>query len=307
MLSQIIKHSFYVCLLLWFIGFGSVEQTQAQNQHDSRTLREGQVDEITSRERWRFGRKPDYGNVKRKGRSGSNSGANPRRRGGSSRRYVEQSGNGSYYWDESDGNSSGEYVDLIDSAQIEEDALRDGDQVRQRRQRAPQNKAKAPEIEKTPDDDEASGVGTYLMYALIIAIVLGLVWYILKARNAGMFKGEAVDVAEESEYIAFEENIHEIEFEDEITRAVRLGNYRKAVRLRFLNVLKDLTDRGHIQWRINKTNFEYIAEIQPQTALKKDFTDITLLYEYIWYGEFTITEKEYAHAASKFDAFDAKR
>jgi len=83
------------------------------------------------------------------------------------------------------------------------------------------------------------------------------------------------------------ENIHEINFDDELERAINQHNYRLAVRLLYLKCLKQLSDAELIRWQIDKTNNAYITELN-NPAQREVFKTLTLQFEYAWYGEFPI-------------------
>ena len=59
------------------------------------------------------------------------------------------------------------------------------------------------------------------------------------------------------------ENIHEVDFATRLAEAEAAGNCRLAVRLGYLQLLKQLTDRGLIHWQPDKTNHAYLAELPP--------------------------------------------
>jgi hypothetical protein len=83
------------------------------------------------------------------------------------------------------------------------------------------------------------------------------------------------------------ENIHEINFDDELEKAIAQQNYRLGVRLLYLKCLKQLSDADLIKWQIDKTNNAYINELTNPNQ-RQVFKTLTLQFEYIWYGEFAI-------------------
>jgi hypothetical protein len=89
-----------------------------------------------------------------------------------------------------------------------------------------------------------------------------------------------------------EENIHAIPFDEAIQNALQNSNYRLAVRLLYLQNLKTLTDKNLIKWQANKTNKDYLLELNP--ALQQSFKYITNVFEYAWYGHLTITREDFA-------------
>nr|WP_230688324.1 DUF4129 domain-containing protein [Hymenobacter jeongseonensis] len=91
------------------------------------------------------------------------------------------------------------------------------------------------------------------------------------------------------------ENIHAVDYAARIAEAEEAGNFRLAIRLGYLEVLKHLTDRGFIQWQPDKTNHAYLAEITTG-PLRDAFRSITRQFEYVWYGELRLNAALYEQA-----------
>lgn len=140
----------------------------------------------------------------------------------------------------------------------------------------------------------------YLVLGLIGA---GAIYVILKAVgiDVGMFlrKGAKKTALP---YVESLENIHEIDFDDELNDAVSNRNYRLAVRLLYLKCLKQLSDRGLIQWQIDKTNKAYYYELS-QKNQRDAFGSLTRRFEYVWYGNFTIDEQAFNDIDQLFNKF----
>ncbi len=98
------------------------------------------------------------------------------------------------------------------------------------------------------------------------------------------------------------ENIHEINFDDEIEKAKADGNYRLAVRLLYLRALKQLNDAGLIKWRIEKTNSAYLNELT-DAEQRRVFRAVTRQFEYVWYGEFAIDSASFQNIHNLFNNF----
>lgn len=86
-----------------------------------------------------------------------------------------------------------------------------------------------------------------------------------------------------------------------IQQAIDQKNYRLAIRFYYLNILKQLEDKKLITWEQQKTNEDYIQEISKE-AIKTAFKDVTRLYDFVWYGNFTINETEFGKVAANFEA-----
>jgi hypothetical protein len=101
------------------------------------------------------------------------------------------------------------------------------------------------------------------------------------------------------------ENLAELDFEGLIRQARTKGDYRAAVRLVFLETLNLLTTEGHIRWKINKTNQDYLAELRT-SRFREEFTDLTRSYEYVWYGDYDINEQGFDAMEKIFRTFQQK-
>jgi hypothetical protein len=104
------------------------------------------------------------------------------------------------------------------------------------------------------------------------------------------------------DFSEFEEDIHKINFDKLIEEATSKKDFRKAIRLHFLKLLKDLTDNNLITWQIDKTNNDYSIELANNKYSSK-FKELALLYEYIWYGDFPLDETNFISTILKFKEF----
>ena len=136
---------------------------------------------------------------------------------------------------------------------------------------------------------------------VFVVVVLAFAAYKIRQMDKrGLFasRGTGLDVP----YDVTSENIHTIQFEEEIAAAVQKQNYRLAVRLYYLKVLKELSDRNLIRWQLDKTNRTYVHELE-KTEMEADFEQITSKFEYVWYGHFSLNEPQFATLRAEFDAF----
>ncbi|MGZ3873738.1 MAG: DUF4129 domain-containing protein [Mucilaginibacter sp.] len=145
--------------------------------------------------------------------------------------------------------------------------------------------------------------GRIFQYTLIAICVSFLVYVVLKSLGIdaiNLWRGEAVKIG--LSYNESTEDIHEINFDAELEKAVTQGNYRLAVRLLYLSCLKQLNDKGLIKWQIDKTNSAYLQELaDPQQ--KQAFGLLTRQFEYAWYGNFFIHKQAYTNISLLFQNF----
>ncbi len=156
------------------------------------------------------------------------------------------------------------------------------------------------------DFGDASVVGTVVSYLLIALGVAAIVFLILKLAGIDPIKairGKSASAA--LPYDEYSENIHEIDMDDELEKAINVRNYRLAVRLLYLKSLKQLNDAGLIKWEPNKTNNQYSLELQDFDQ-RLAFNTLTRQFEYIWYGEFNIDADVFGRISSLFKDFTVK-
>jgi len=71
----------------------------------------------------------------------------------------------------------------------------------------------------------------------------------------------------------------------------------------FLQMLKTMAGKKLIQYKQDHTNFDYLAQLR-NTTHYNDFFRITRDYEYTWYGNFPVNEKEWNVIKTDFEKFD---
>ena len=77
-----------------------------------------------------------------------------------------------------------------------------------------------------------------------------------------------------------------------LKKAIANGDWRLAIRLKYLQTLKLLSDEHLIEWEPYKTNHEYGNEIG-SGDLRLKFERISHYFDYAWYGEFQVNEKHF--------------
>ena len=139
-----------------------------------------------------------------------------------------------------------------------------------------------------------------MMLILGIAALLYLIMKLLGMDIGNIFSRKVKTTG--LEYMEYTENIHAIDFDGELQKAIQTGNYRLAVRLLYLDCLKTLSDYQLIDWQPAKTNANYIDELS-NTPLKDEFRQLTRQFEYVWYGDFGINQRHFTHLHEAFQQF----
>lgn len=156
------------------------------------------------------------------------------------------------------------------------------------------------ELFATPASVAFWNVFPYLFVIVVVAFVLA---HLLKAEFRSVFYKTGASPAQ----AAYEEiaNFHAANFVTLAAEAVTAREYRLAVRYLFLNSLEQLADRQYIAWRAEKTNHDYLKEVQA-SPLHRAFQTLVLWFDYVWYGEARINETTFVEVRLAFEAFDGE-
>ena len=157
------------------------------------------------------------------------------------------------------------------------------------------------------DAEKRGIVATGIIYLLMGLGVAAIVFLTLKLAGVDAVKilrGKSTSNA--LPYSENPENIHELNLDDEIDRAIASHNFRFAVRMLYLKCLKQLNDAELIHWEINKTNADYSYELR-DLEQRIEFNLLTRQFEYIWYGEFDVDANIFTRVRSLFSDFKVKR
>lgn len=133
--------------------------------------------------------------------------------------------------------------------------------------------------------------GRYVVYAAFGGVFLYLLLRLLRLDYTSAF-GRASRSMPLS-YESVPEDIYTIDFAARLEEAEATGNYRLGVRLGYLLILHTLASRHLINWQPDKTNHNYLQELIG-TPWQAGFGLLTRQFEYVWYGEETLTPLSYA-------------
>ncbi|MBK6992572.1 MAG: hypothetical protein IPH34_12460 [Chitinophagaceae bacterium] len=140
-----------------------------------------------------------------------------------------------------------------------------------------------------------------LIWIIIIGAFIAFLVTYLSGSNINLFRKKNVIITnQDSEEMP--EDIFAINYQKEIDKAAAAASYRLAVRLMFLHLLKNLSERNIINYKQDKTNFDYLSEVH-STSWYQPFFKVTRNYEYSWYGKFEINEDAYRLIQKDFDQF----
>ncbi|MEM0963810.1 MAG: DUF4129 domain-containing protein [Bacteroidota bacterium] len=139
---------------------------------------------------------------------------------------------------------------------------------------------------------------------IVLLAVLGLGWAVARLLRTGGVGGVfARSEAAPAVGLLDVEDIAEVDLGSRLREALGVGDYREAVRVRYLSVLQALDETGALAWRQDKTNRQYVAEVaQGAPPLAGPFRQATRVFDAVWYGERPVSESRYHRLTPLFDA-----
>lgn len=143
-----------------------------------------------------------------------------------------------------------------------------------------------------------STVLDYFYYALALIALILIIRGFIKGDRRGLLFGKVVN--SDIKIIENKEDINQLDFDDLITSAMDIKQYKLAIRYLFLKSLKLLADKRLIELRINKTNNQYVSEIK-NSQIANAFQRAALSFEWTWYGDFPLDEDIMQNSQSDFN------
>lgn len=141
-------------------------------------------------------------------------------------------------------------------------------------------------------------LGYILLGAFIVGIAILIFYLFVNAERKGA-KIKEIPVEFES---MDPTEIPLTELEKLLQEALNRGDYRGAVRIYFIFIVRGLAQRNWIQWKKEKTNFHYLREMEN----KEEFADFNVsvsYFEFIWYGKREIDAEKFEEIKPKFTNF----
>ncbi len=149
-----------------------------------------------------------------------------------------------------------------------------------------------------------SNISSWVIRIIAVLIVLVALYFIIRlimSRKRSWVFGKKND-SMPIDINNVEQLIANADFEELIAELEKQGDIRQSIRLYYLWLLKDLKDKQIIKWLPEKTNTDYLSELNDE-LLRKQFSYLSYLFNYIWYGEFSIADSDYVEARKAFLTF----
>ena len=116
-----------------------------------------------------------------------------------------------------------------------------------------------------------------ILVCIAVVILLLVSWFVYKKRPELFMRSGKRTLP----YTVEEDTIYGVDFPEGINEALSQRNYREAVRLLYLQTLKQLSDAARIEWQPYKTPTQYLYEVRLPA-----FRQLTNHFLQVRYGNF---------------------
>lgn len=139
--------------------------------------------------------------------------------------------------------------------------------------------------------------GKVFLFSLVILLLAFIIYKLIANSNYSVNKKikkiRLVDIND------LEQNLDKTDVDPFLFDAITQENYRLAIRLYYLKVLKHLMELEWIKWKKDKTNSEYLRELYSK-EFYTDFRLLTLMFERVWYGEIVLDDVTFKMVEQNF-------
>ena len=146
--------------------------------------------------------------------------------------------------------------------------------------------------------DSIPNLKYYLLAVILLALVYVLYIIVKNSAPANRAIKESFDFSE----LKDDDNIHETDLNKLLTAAEGQEQYNLAIRIRFLMLIKRLSELGLIDWKPGKTNRSYVREMKKHSDATL-FVQLTRMYERIWFGDNILPAQLYQQVYPKYEQF----
>lgn len=149
-----------------------------------------------------------------------------------------------------------------------------------------------------------SGIIQMIAYVLGIGLLIAiLIWIITRFNGSASVK--TIKRIEAKSLEEAEENLPMLSLNTIFQEAIDSKSFKQAMRIKFLMILQQLIDLGHVNWKKSKTNMAYISELKDEN-IRQPFSQLVDLFDDVWYGEKELSESLFQESMSKIDWINQK-
>lgn len=134
------------------------------------------------------------------------------------------------------------------------------------------------------------------------ALVLVL-WFLRKRMFSSVFGAPPVEA---SLVRTLEEDITADDLPQQLAGAEQANEWRRALRLQYLLVLRHLVDTGAIEWKPERTDRDYQDQLRDGEQRQR-FARLSFIFKWVWYGEASLDRHQYERLSAGFNDFRNRR
>ncbi len=162
------------------------------------------------------------------------------------------------------------------------------------------SKPKKPKKSKQKNIDTSSGKTVFSVLEIIAYIVIGALIIFLVYYFFLNYKGSDTETKIDANFDETPPSeIPKSELERRLEAALAKEDYREAIRIYFIFIIKDLATKEWIKWEREKTNYSYLMEMRNKNQFDL-FNEVVSIYDVVWYGNYIISMSLYQNVEPKF-------
>ncbi len=152
------------------------------------------------------------------------------------------------------------------------------------------------------------GPGALSLFKIVVLLLFVLLLVFLALKLLGMDilspsnKKTKPAMTYETPEQGTEEEPEMSELDKWLQKSIREGKYKLAVRIYYLMIIQQLSEKGWIRWKKDKTNSHYLHEMRDNEHID-GFRKVTRHYEIAWYSEVPLDEVAFQAEKGRFEHF----
>jgi len=162
----------------------------------------------------------------------------------------------------------------------------------------PKDEKNKPRYRQKNQSTSGGGGMSWLSYLLAFLLVVLLAFLIYQLFLKSSFDDKGQKIASSFEDVE-PTQIPKSELELLLEKALKENDFRSAIRIYFIFIIKDLSEKEWIRWEKKKTNFSYLIEMRNKPQYNS-FNETVSIYELVWYGNYTIKKEDYKNIEPQF-------
>ncbi len=154
----------------------------------------------------------------------------------------------------------------------------------------------------------STAVSTFLnKHVIYFVIIVGAIILLIIALRKAVFTKALTGKAMRATVVSdVHEELHREDLEALAVQAEQEKEWRRAVRLRYLQVLRFGIDAGMLQWRPEYTDRDFAGQLQDE-AYRSLFARVAFTFQWAWYGEAELDKERYDALIAPFHLFTKRR